>query len=48
MLMLADRGFYGFRLWEQAAATGADLLWRVKTNLRPADLKPPVNRAFNQ
>ena len=25
MLVLADRGFYGFRLWEQAAATGADL-----------------------
>jgi hypothetical protein len=35
MLVLADRGFYGFRLWQQAAATGADLLWRVKTNLRP-------------
>lgn len=34
-LVLADRGFYGFRLWQQAAATGADLLWRVKTNLRP-------------
>ncbi|TFC89519.1 IS4 family transposase [Cryobacterium sp. TmT2-59] len=35
MLVLADRGFYGFRLWQQATATGADLLWRVKTNLRP-------------
>lgn len=35
MLVLADRGFYGFRLWAQAAATGADLLWRVKSNLRP-------------
>lgn len=35
MLVLADRGFYGFRLWEQAAATGADLLWRVKVNLHP-------------
>ena len=35
MLVLADRGFYGFRLCAQAAATGADLLWRVKTNLRP-------------
>ena len=35
MLVLADRGFYGFRLWVQAAATGADLLWRVKTNLHP-------------
>jgi len=34
MLVLADRGFYGFGLWEQAAATGADLLWRVETILR--------------
>lgn len=34
-LVLADRGLYGFRLWQSAAATGADLLWRVKANLRP-------------
>jgi hypothetical protein len=34
MLCLADRNFYGFKLWSEAAATGADLLWRVKTNLR--------------
>lgn len=34
MLCLADRNFYGFRLWNEAAATGADLLWRVKTNAR--------------
>lgn len=33
MLLLADRGFVGFDLWAQAAATGADLLWRVKTNM---------------
>ena len=39
MLVLADRGFYGFRLWAQAAATGADLLWRVKTNLKPKHLE---------
>jgi len=39
MLVLADRGFYGFGLWAQAAATGADLLWRVKTNLRPQYLE---------
>lgn len=39
MLVLADRGFYGFRLWQQAASTGADLLWRVKTNLRPRYLE---------
>ena len=39
VLALADRGFYGFTLWQQAAATGADLLWRVKTNLRPRYLE---------
>jgi hypothetical protein len=33
MLCLADRQFFGFQLWTQAAATGADLLWRVKANL---------------
>ncbi len=26
----------GFELWKQAAATGADLLWRVKKNMRSA------------
>jgi Insertion element 4 transposase N-terminal/Transposase DDE domain len=34
MLCLADRNFFGFPLWKQAAATGADLLWRVKKNMR--------------
>jgi Insertion element 4 transposase N-terminal/Transposase DDE domain len=29
MLLIADRGFYSCRLWAAAAATGADLLWRV-------------------
>jgi hypothetical protein len=33
MLCLADRNFFGFELWNQARATGADLLWRVKKNL---------------
>ena len=33
MLLMADRGFYSFPLWEKASATGARLLWRVKTNL---------------
>lgn len=42
LLCLADRNFYGFKLWNQAAATGADLLWRVKTNLRlPCDQRLP-------
>ena len=34
MLCLADRNFFGFGLWNQARARGADLLWQVKKNLR--------------
>ncbi len=34
MLCLADRYFFGYALWQAAAATGADLLWRVRCNLR--------------
>ena len=34
MLCLADRQFFGHALWQEAAETGADLLWRVKRNLR--------------
>jgi hypothetical protein len=34
MLCLADRYFFGYALWQRAAGTGADLLWRVKGNLR--------------
>src|SRR5829696_4372021 len=34
MLCLADRQFFGHALWLAATATGADLLWRVKHNLR--------------
>jgi hypothetical protein len=34
MLCLADRQFFGHTLWQAAAAKGADLLWRVKRNLR--------------
>jgi len=34
MLCLGDRNFFGFDLWKKARATGADLLWRVKKNLR--------------
>jgi hypothetical protein len=32
MLCLADRQLFGFELWQQALATGADLLWRAKKN----------------
>jgi hypothetical protein len=34
MLCLADRYFYGYALWKQASGTGADLLWRVRSNIR--------------
>jgi hypothetical protein len=29
MLLLADRNFLGWQLWREAAATGAELLWRA-------------------
>jgi hypothetical protein len=32
MLLLADRLFTGAELWRQAQATGADLLWRTRSN----------------
>lgn len=42
MLCLADRNFYGFALWNQARVTEADLLWRVKKNLRlPCEQRLP-------
>jgi hypothetical protein len=42
MLCLADRNFFGFELWTQASATGADLLWRIKKNLRlPRETRLP-------
>ena len=34
MLCLADRLFFGFQLWNLARETGADLLWRIKKNIR--------------
>lgn len=33
MLVLADRGFFSYDLWKQAAATGADLVWRLGDNV---------------
>jgi len=42
MLCLGDRNFFGFDLWKKARATGADLLWRVKKNLRlPCEKRLP-------
>jgi hypothetical protein len=34
MLCLADRFFPSYQLWQEAAQTGADLLWRVPRNRR--------------
>jgi hypothetical protein len=39
MLVLADRNFFGFKLWQIACASGAKLAWRVK-----ADRKLPVEQ----
>lgn len=33
-LCLADRNFFSYELWCKAKARGADLLWRVKINLK--------------
>lgn len=32
MLLVADRGFFSYALWRKAIGTGADLLWRVRTD----------------
>jgi hypothetical protein len=40
MLCLADRAFLGYALWRDAAATGADLLWRVRSR----DILPCLER----
>jgi hypothetical protein len=34
MLVIADRGFYSFELWQHYLVTGADLLWRVNISLK--------------
>jgi hypothetical protein len=42
MLCLADRNFFSYALWDQARATGADLLWRIKKNTRlPCERRLP-------
>jgi hypothetical protein len=42
MLVLADRNFYSFELWTEAAATGAQLLWRTKAgHVLPAHERLP-------
>jgi hypothetical protein len=36
MLLMADRGFFGYALWHRAMRTGAKLLFRVRRNQRLA------------
>jgi hypothetical protein len=36
MLLLADRNFYGYPMWQIANASGCKLLWRVKSSLKLA------------
>jgi hypothetical protein len=38
-LCLADRAFFGYPLWQQALATGADLLWRLKSDANAPKLE---------
>jgi hypothetical protein len=38
-LLLADRGFCGFPLWSKAQVTGADLLWRAPSTMKPRPTK---------
>ena len=37
-LVLADRGFFSYALWRSTIGTGADLLWRIRSD--PAGPKP--------
>jgi hypothetical protein len=46
MLCLADRQFFGFELWQQARASGADLLWRIKINARLPREQPLADGSY--
>jgi hypothetical protein len=46
MLCLADRGFLSFALWQRARATGAELLWRTKSNHALPDLERHADGSY--
>jgi len=46
MLCLADRGYFGHELWNQAVAAGADLLWRVKSTLNLGELEKLADGSY--
>jgi DDE family transposase len=49
MLCLADRFFPGYQLWQKAAQTGAELLWRVRQNARlEVDQRLPDGSYFSR
>ena len=39
MLLVGDRGFCGYPLWSKAVGTGADLLWRANSTMKPRPIK---------
>ena len=45
-LLLADRGFCGFPLWSKAAATGADLLWRGTSVMKPRRIESLADGSY--
>ncbi|MEU1441266.1 IS4 family transposase [Streptomyces mirabilis] len=46
MLLLADRGFPSYGLYRQAAATGAELLWRVSASFKLPVTKPLADGTY--
>lgn len=46
MLCLADRYFFGFELWTLAQATGTDLLWRLRKNMRLTRDEPLADGSY--
>ena len=46
MLCLADRYFFGFELWTLAQASGADLLWRLRKNMRLTREEPLADGSY--
>jgi len=45
MVLFANRGVTGFALWQQAVATGAELLWRAKNNV-PRQIEVLADRSW--
>ena len=46
MLVVADRNYAGYPLWERARATGADLLWRIQGRIRLPVLQRLADGSF--